>query len=125
MENELTEISYQRDLIAYSIVGVARTILFCHNEGIEVCQENWDKLSELFKKLDKRVNTTNDYNMTCGELVKHTRNFDTLVFTLGYPKADDTERRLVFKNPKIRIGEGNPEWGAEPGKQYFVISWEA
>ena len=52
------------------------------------------------------------------------RGFDTLVFTLGYPKADDAERRLVFKNPSIRIGEGNPEWGAEAGVQYFVITWE-
>ena len=51
-------------------------------------------------------------------------NFDTLVFTLGYPKADDTERHLKFKNPKIHIGTGRPEWGAEPGKTYFVISWE-
>ena len=50
--------------------------------------------------------------------------FDRLVFTLGYPKAGDTERRLTFKNPKIRIGTGKPEWGAEPGKMYFVISWE-
>ena len=53
------------------------------------------------------------------------KSFDRLVFTLGYPKADDTERRLVFKNPKIRIGTGRPEWGAEPGKMYFVITWEA
>ena len=52
------------------------------------------------------------------------KSFDRLVFTLGYPKADDTERRLTFKNPKIRIGTGRPEWGAEPGKQYFVIFWE-
>lgn len=51
-------------------------------------------------------------------------NFDTLVFTLGYPKADDTERRLVFKNTKISIGTGKPEWGAEPGKNYFIITWE-
>lgn len=51
-------------------------------------------------------------------------NFDTLVFTLGYPKADDTKRRMVFKNPCIRIGTGRPEWGAEPGKEYFVITWE-
>lgn len=51
-------------------------------------------------------------------------NFDTLVFTLGYPKADDTERRITFKNPKIRINTGKPEWGAEPNKEYFVISWE-
>ena len=51
------------------------------------------------------------------------KTFDRLVFTLGYPKADDTERRLTFKSPKIRIGTGKPEWGAEPGKLYFVITW--
>ena len=50
--------------------------------------------------------------------------YDRLVFTLGYPKATDTERRLVFRNPKIRVGEGKPEWGAEPGKKYFVITWD-
>ena len=48
---------------------------------------------------------------------------DKLVFTLGYPKQGDKERRLEFKNPKIRIGTGKPEWGAEPGKLYFVITW--
>lgn len=53
MVNESAKVSYRRDLIAYSIVGVARTILFCHNEEIEVCQENWDKLSKLFNKLDE------------------------------------------------------------------------
>ena len=50
------------------------------------------------------------------------REFDTLVFTLGYPKADDMSRRMVLKNPKIRIGTGRTEWGAEPGKNYFVIT---
>ena len=62
----------------------------------------------------------NNVMLSCSGL-----NVDLLVFTLGYPKADDTKRRLVFKNPKIRIGQGKPEWGAEPGKQYFVITWEA
>ena len=51
------------------------------------------------------------------------KHFDRLVFTLGYPKAGDKERRLVFKNPRIRIGTGRQEWGAEPGKQYFVITF--
>lgn len=51
-------------------------------------------------------------------------NFDSLVFTLGYPKADDAKRRLTFKNPSIRIGTGRTEWGAEAGKQYFVITWD-
>ena len=52
------------------------------------------------------------------------KDYDRLVFTLGYPKAGDTERRLAFKNPKIRIGTGRLEWGAESGKNYFVITWE-
>ena len=47
-----------------------------------------------------------------------------VVFTLGYPKANDTDRRLEFNYPQIRIGEGRPKWGAEPGKIYFVITWE-
>ena len=51
------------------------------------------------------------------------QQYDRLVFTLGYPKAGDTERRLTFKNPKIRVGTGRPEWGAEPGKNYFVITF--
>lgn len=51
------------------------------------------------------------------------KDFDKLVFTLGYPKKSDTSRRLVFKNPRIRIGTGKPEWGAEPGELYFVITW--
>lgn len=50
-------------------------------------------------------------------------HFDKLVFTLGYPKADDMERRLTFKNPKFRIDKGRPEWGAEHGKMYFVITF--
>ena len=50
--------------------------------------------------------------------------FDKVVFTLGYPKANDTELRLEFKNPKICIDKGRPEWGAEHGKTYFVITWE-
>lgn len=55
---------------------------------------------------------------------RYPKGFDKLVFTLGYPKSDDTSRRLEFKNPKIRFGEGRPEWGAEPRKIYFVITWE-
>lgn len=52
-------------------------------------------------------------------------SYEHLIFTLGYPKADDSSRRLVFKNPRIHIDYGKPEWGAEPGKMYFVITWEA
>lgn len=52
-------------------------------------------------------------------------DYTDLVFTLGYPKKDDMTRRLVFKNPRIMIRTGKPEWGAEQGKIYFVITWDA
>ena len=72
----------------------------------------------------KRLTWTNRCSKEQRNPFNGTILFDRLVFTLGYTKADDTERRLTFKNPRIRIGTGRPEWGAEPGKQYFVITWE-
>lgn len=50
--------------------------------------------------------------------------YDTLEFTLAYPSRTETDKWLVFKNPRIRIDTGYPEWGAEPDKLYFVITWE-
>ena len=43
------------------------------------------------------------------------------IMTLGYPKSTDTERILKLEHKGIEIGTGNPEWGAEEGKLYFVI----
>lgn len=52
------------------------------------------------------------------------RKFLRVTFTLGYPKREDTSRRMTFDYPEIRIGTGRPEWGAEEGKKYFVITWD-
>lgn len=49
------------------------------------------------------------------------KSFDMLVLRNGY-HADSP--KITFKNPRIRIGNGRPEWGAEPEKNYFVITWE-
>ena len=49
------------------------------------------------------------------------RVFDTNTMTLGYPKAGDHTKQKVFKHAGIEIRTGRPEWGAEPGKLYFVI----
>ena len=48
-------------------------------------------------------------------------NYDAVTFTLGYPRADDTSRRMTFAVEDICFGEGKKEWGAEAGKVYFVI----
>jgi len=47
--------------------------------------------------------------------------FSTNIMTLGYPKSTDTERILKLEHKGIEIGYGNPEWGAEPNKLYFII----
>lgn len=49
------------------------------------------------------------------------KDFDHNVMTLGYPKAGDTSRILKLEHKGIEIRTGNPEWGAEPNKLYFVI----
>lgn len=49
------------------------------------------------------------------------KKFDSNIMTLGYPKSTDTERILKFEHKGIEIRTGNPDWGAEPGKLYFVI----
>ncbi len=43
------------------------------------------------------------------------------VMTLGYPKKCDKERILIYEHAGIEIRCGNPEWGALPKKNYFVI----
>ncbi len=49
------------------------------------------------------------------------KKFTHNVMTLGYPKKSDTDRTKIFEHAGIEIRNGNPEWGAEPGKLYFVI----
>lgn len=46
---------------------------------------------------------------------------DTNTMTLSYPKSTDFERVLKLEHKGIEIRTGNPEWGAEPNKLYFVI----
>ena len=47
--------------------------------------------------------------------------FDSNIMTLGYPKSTDSGRILKLEHKGIEIREGNPEWGAIPGRKYFVI----
>lgn len=70
------------------------------------------------------INRLNNFDVSFHLKWPEELGYDRLVFTLAYPESTDATRRLEFKNPKIRIGTGKPEWGAEPGKTYFVISWD-
>ena len=47
--------------------------------------------------------------------------FKSNIMTLGYAKKGDKERTLELEHKGIEVGTGNPEWGAEPNKMYFVV----
>jgi hypothetical protein len=49
------------------------------------------------------------------------KEFQQNIMTLGYPKSGDTERILKLEHKGIEIRTGDPDWGAEPRKLYFVI----
>lgn len=49
------------------------------------------------------------------------KKFDCNIMTLGYPHKTDTDRILKLEHKGIEIRTGNPDWGAVPGKLYFVI----
>ena len=82
-------------------------------------KEEYREIKPFWKKRLRNITLKTDLST----VYEGFQRYDRLVFTLGYPKADDSERRLEFKNPHIRIGTGRTEWGAEPGKNYFVITW--
>ena len=66
-------------------------------------------------------------NCSIEEIVENIRLFCTFkdfnynVMTLGYPKSTDTDKILTFEHAGIEIGYGNPEWGADADKLYFII----
>lgn len=50
---------------------------------------------------------------------QYIREFDTVTFKNGYA-ANAPEMEIELK--RIEIKEGNPDWGAEAGVKYFVMS---
>ena len=48
------------------------------------------------------------------------KEYDTIEFTLGYPKKGDEGKRMKFKWGGIRVGLGNPIWGA-PNYSVYIL----
>lgn len=44
-----------------------------------------------------------------------------VIFRNGYSR--NSPQITAYCN--LKIGEGNPEWGAEPGKEYYILSIES
>lgn len=71
--------------------------------------------------LEELKNPLNDVILILKDYGIKFKNFSTNVMTLGYPKSTDESRILRLEHDGIEIREGNPEWGAETEKLYFVI----
>jgi hypothetical protein len=113
-------------------------------------KEKWYRMIESGEKREeyreitpywaKRLLWDNDYDEPLGDLEANMepglfwnavfagcfrfRDFTHVHFTLGYPKRDDASRHMVKKIEKMEVAGGRPEWGAEVGKEYFVIKLE-
>ena len=68
----------------------------------------------------KRLVVSDSYNLLDDEI--EYVDYDYIEFTLGYPAADDYSRRIRYEFKGIRKSSGRPVWGAEPDKEYYVIS---
>jgi len=96
-------------------------------EDYREINEYWFK--RLFSDCDKEMipSILEDINRGCsvehiGDYYLHfPKRFDCNIMTLGYPESTDTDRILRLEHKGIEIRTGNPDWGAEPGKLYFVI----
>ena len=47
------------------------------------------------------------------------RQYDKVKFVMGH----DFDTCVIFKNPRIRIGQGLSRFGAEAGKLYYILTW--
>ena len=102
--------------------------------------EKKEEYRELTPYWAKRLLWDDDYDEPPGDLEAHMepnllwnavfcgsfkfRDFSHVHFTRGYPRKDDTARHMVRKIKEMVITAGRPEWGAEIGKEYFVIRFE-
>jgi hypothetical protein len=66
-----------------------------------------------------RLTTNWDKHIFPNELIF--KDFDKTILTLGYPSKEETDKFLTYEHKGIEIRTGNPAWGAEPDKLYFVI----
>ena len=80
-------------------------------------QKHWEERFDGFKFID--MIGLIKHNISSGYY--QFKQFDHNIMTLGYPSHDQTDRIIKFKHAGIEIGYGNPEWGAEPNKLYFIV----
>ena len=89
-----------------------------------LCENYKGDLSEICNDFEEAPMFSDYPECLDGIIIKSSiefKKFNQNTMTLGYSKKRDNERTLVLKHKGIEIRTGNPDWGAEPNKLYFVI----
>ncbi len=89
-------------------------------------------MKRLFRVIDEECSSYENIDSECAEFycapenisifkkdltdITFERKYDYVTFHYGY-----TSRSMTFRIKDIRVWKGKSEWGAEAGKQYFVI----
>jgi hypothetical protein len=84
-------------------------------------ETEWDIWQELIEDLANPKRKHEDVYQCLSFFGARFKKFDCNIMALGYAKSSDNERILKLEHKGIEIRTGNPEWGAEPNKLYFVI----
>jgi hypothetical protein len=100
--------------------------LLCYQDGelsASLTDETINEMCSDFNKCDgiECFEGESDIDFQIDNWYLSFKHFKTNTMTLGYPKSTDKERIIKFEHAGIEIRTGNPEWGAEPNKLYFVI----
>lgn len=83
--------------------------------SIDQIVEDIKEAENCLGEIDEEINfVIDDWYLSFNQFAQNT-------MTLGYPSKDDKSRIINLEHKGIEIREGNPEWGAEKGKLYFVI----
>ena len=96
-----------------------RRLLWCY---VEI--ESWlemDAVLEDFRNGRNIEEHFRDYRLAFRFNSGSQGDYTHALFTLGYPKRDDEDKNMLKEIKEIVIAQGNPAWGAEQGKYYFVI----
>lgn len=97
----------------------AKRLLLWQKEDLKINLDDFD-----IKQLCKELNECYSEEDVFYEIDNWYLTFKTItenIMTLGYPKGTNTARILKLEHKGIEIRTGNPDWGAEPDKLYFVI----
>ena len=99
-----------------------RLMRYSSESGLTLTNDEWEEAcSDIKAACQASYDFTEEIEYHLDNWYLKFKSFKKNTMTLGYPKSTDTERIIQFEHAGIEIRTGNPEWGAEPNKLYFVI----